>query len=454
MLRSMNSAVSGLRAHQVKMDVIGNNIANVNTVGYKAQRVTFNEVFSQTLQGGTGASDETGRGGRNPMQVGLGVNVSSIDMLMTQGAAQRTDNPFDLMISGDGFIAVNDASGQYFTRAGALRLDEAGNLVIPNGMKVQGWPANEDGTDIIRGQVEDIRLGDPKFTNTPPSATTTATLSGNLNINDSPISTQIKIYDSLGNRYSMNLQLVYDETTTEWMVETPLKPIADSTTTPPTPPGIDDPGTHIILTDENGNKVAIDATTVNVTGSFKFDTSGNLDKEFATSIKIDGLDLANGVDPETGNDSPIISSMITNSLTVDVSGFTQYSSKTKVDSKNKDGGPAGQMEGYDVGADGKITAYYNNGDIRVLAQIVVAEFDNPAGLQKAGDNLFTVTSNSGEFDSIGKVGNFQAGVLELSNVDLSQEFTDMIVTQRGFQANSRIISVSDEMLQELVNIKR
>ena len=173
----MYSGVSGLRAHQTKMDVIGNNIANVNTIGFKAQRVTFNEVFSQTLQSGTAASDETGRGGRNAMQVGLGVNVSSIDMLMTQGSAQRTDNPFDLMIDGDGFIVVGDGSGQYFTRAGALRQDADGNLVIPNGMKVHGWLANEDASDIVRGHVTDIKLTDAKNASSPPQTTTQAQMS-------------------------------------------------------------------------------------------------------------------------------------------------------------------------------------------------------------------------------------------------------------------------------------
>ncbi|NLI88831.1 MAG: flagellar hook-basal body complex protein, partial [Epulopiscium sp.] len=208
MMRSMYSGVSGLRTHQTKMDVIGNNIANVNTTAFKSQRVTFNEVFSQTLQSASSANDETGRGGLNPMQVGLGVNVSSIDMLMTQGAAQRTDNPFDLMIDGDGFMVVGDASGQYFTRAGALRKDDDGNLIIPNGMKVMGWQADAAGKEIIRSNVSPLRLDSPQNKTAPPAQTSKVELVGNLNIADAvdgkEIPVQIKMYDSLGNLYSMN----------------------------------------------------------------------------------------------------------------------------------------------------------------------------------------------------------------------------------------------------------
>lgn len=472
MMRSMYSGVSGLQAHQLKMDVIGNNIANVNTVGYKSQRVTFNEVFSQTLQGGTSASDETGRGGRNPMQVGLGVNVSSIDMLMTQGAAQRTDNPFDLMIGGDGFIIAGDDSGKYFTRAGALRQDDEGNLVIPNGMKVQGWQPTEDGKGIVKGEVGDIKLNDPKNVSTPPSATTGISLGGNLDIKDSRIPRQMKMYDSLGNAYSMTVNLVYtagNGGAGTWHVETPLEGVATPPVPPvttPTPPDPALPGTHIILTDSTGKKVAIEAPALTPgpppTGGgifggtpLTFDASGKLQTGGPFTTPAIDLTLATTVDPATGLPTPSNATIGTGGVvTVDVSGVTQYASKTNAEMKATNGGPAGQMTGFDVGGDGKITAYYNNGATKLLGQIVVAEFDNPAGLEKVGDNLFKTTANSGDFDSIGKEGIFQAGVLEMSNVDLSKEFTEMIVTQRGFQANSRIISVSDEMLQELVNIKR
>lgn len=449
MMRSMFSGVSGLRVHQTRMDVIGNNIANVNTVGYKSQRVTFNEVFSQTLQSASSASDETGRGGLNPMQVGLGVNVSSIDMLMTQGAAQRTDNPFDLMINGEGFIVVGDATGKFFTRAGALRQDDEGNLIIPNGMKVQGWPATADGKDIERRDVQPIKLNDPALKTTPPVATSNASLTGNINTNDSPISTQVKMYDTLGNLYTMNLYLTYDGS--DWTASS----------------NSDGSGKDITLTDQNNNTYETGEEFEDLT--FTFNASGKLVPKDADDVfKLDfigseiNLNTAtvkdkNGVeltDPKVQVKASI------KPISLDYSKLTQYASKTTIDPKfgDKDGKGAGhgagQMSGYDVGTDGKITAYYDNGDRRLIGQIVVAQFDNPAGLEKTGDNLYRATANSGDFDNVGKVGTFQAGVLEMSNVDLSGEFTDMIITQRGFQANSRIISVSDEMLQELTNLKR
>lgn len=441
MMRSMYSGVSGLRVHQTKMDVIGNNIANVNTVGYKSQRVTFSDVFSQTLQGATAASDETGRGGRNPMQVGLGVNVSSIDMLMTPGAAQRTDNPFDLMVDGDGFIVVSDSTGRYFTRAGALRQDEDGNLVIPNGMKVQGWPASADGKSIERGEVRDITLAGPGVSSATPEPTTSVELSGNIDKNKSPISTQIKMYDSLGNLYTTPIKLTYDEVAMEWTLEAEL-----------------DANGQMILTDTEGNKYAV-ANTLQA-AKLKFKPDGTLETPNPATLNFQQIDLSTAKDPVTGQDkklNAVIGAPAGGNnagVTIDIANITQYNSKTTIDPKTKDGKAPGQLMGFSIGADGKITAQYDNGSMKLLGQIVTAQFDNPAGLQKVGDNLFQTTANSGDFDNIGMAANFQAGVLEMSNVDLSSEFTEMITTQRGFQANSRIISVSDEMLQELVNLKR
>lgn len=428
MMRSMFSGVSGLRVHQTRMDVIGNNIANVNTIGYKAQRVTFNEVFSQTLQGASSASDETGRGGLNPMQVGLGVNVSSIDMLMTQGAAQRTDNPFDLMINGEGFITVKDNEGVYFTRAGALRQDDDGNLVIPNGMKVQGWTNVETDANgkqkVVPGEIKDIKLNDPSTKTTAPKTTTKAQLSGNLNSIDTDASTQIKFYDSLGNYYNLNVD--FKQTASgEW-----TGTLASE------------------VTDQKGNKYDISATTVPAPINLVFDKTGKLTAPATKQLQLTGIGLA----PQTGG--PAIPNSQFEAIDIDISNLTQYSSKTNIDSKAIDGNAPGKMMGYDIGADGTITAHYDNGDRKLLGQVIVAQFDNPPGLEKVGDNLYRATSNSGDFDNIGKVGNFQAGVLEMSNVDLAKEFTEMIVTQRGFQANSRIISVSDEMLTELANLKR
>ena len=435
MMRSMFSGVSGLKVHQTRMDVIGNNIANVNTVGYKSQRVTFSDVFSQTISGATSASDDTGRGGMNAMQVGLGVSVSSIDMLMTQGAAQRTDNPFDLMIDGDGFMVVGDSSGRYYTRAGALRLDDSGNLVIPNGMKVQGWLADEQG-NINAQEVQDINLFDPKYQATNPTATTKAQISGNLQSTSKKEEVSISFYDSLGNYYTIPYKLERKSTGTapnitytanEWT----LSPVAED-------------GKYY-MTDAKGEKTPIKFDTT--TGiDVKFGTDGKLTADSAKSFELeikpaDGTTLG-GTFGDNGK------------IKVDFSSLTQYATKSTATGKQTNGNAAGTLSGYSIGNDGIITATYTNGDIRNIAQVVLANFDNPAGLEKVGDNLYAATSNSGEFDGIGNAGTFNTGVLEMSNVDLSAEFTDMIVTQRGFQANSRIITVSDEMLQELTNLKR
>ncbi|ADZ84158.1 flagellar hook protein FlgE [Cellulosilyticum lentocellum] len=432
MMRSMFSAVSGLRVHQTRMDVIGNNIANVNTIGYKSQRVTFNDVFSQTLSSASAASDETGRGGRNPMQVGLGVNVSSIDMLMTQGAAQRTDNPFDLMINGEGFIVVGDTNGTYFTRAGALRADVDGNLIIANGMKVKGWTAqlNEETNkyEIVKGEAGSINLADPNFVSSKPKVTDKLQLSGNLNSTSTKEETNFRFYDSLGNYYSLATTLTPSTDKVDGYSVWEMK-LGD-------------------IKDANGNKLN-GTLSPDTAVKLYFDTNGKL----ASVGAVPGATgNATSIDLEIENTDK--TSTFAEKITIDFSSMTQYASASTIDPKTINGNAAGKMIGYEIGGDGVITASYDNGDMRILAQVVVAKFDNPEGLEKVGDNLYKVTPNSGEFDGIGTVGTFNTGVLEMSNVDLSSEFTDMIVTQRGFQANSRIISVSDEMLQELTNLKR
>lgn len=450
MMRSMYSGVSGLKVHQTKMDVIGNNIANVNTNGFKSQRVTFSEVFSQTISGATGASDDTGRGGVNPMQVGLGVSVASIDNLMTQGAAQRTDNPFDIMISGDGFIIAGDASGRYFTRAGALRQDEQGNLVIPNGMKVQGWMAQENPAtnkyEIKPGVVEDINLGRADIQTATPVASKSANITGNLCSTDDTAMSSVSFYDSLGNYYTVPIQFEKVKT------GNPPVPQPNQWTI-----SVAQTDNQYIMRDSKGN--AIDLGADLFTGAtIEFDpatgkisaANGNVSQDPNAPLGTFELTFDSTVTDQTG--SAIGQQGI---ISLDLSNLTQFTTKkSDLTATTTSGREAGTLQGFSVGNDGIITASYSNGELRPVAQIPLAAFSNPAGLEKAGDNLFVASTNSGEFDGIGEAGTFNTGVLEMSNVDLSQEFTDMITTQRGFQANSRIISVSDEMLQELTNLKR
>lgn len=435
MMRSMYSGVSGLRIHQTKMDVIGNNIANVNTVGFKSSRVTFSEVFSQTVQSATGAGEYTG--GTNPMQIGLGASVSSIDINMTAGASQRTDNPLDLQISGDGFFIVSDATGNKFTRAGAFNIDEAGNLVNSDGLYVMGWPVNTDTNEIQSGTVEKMQVLSAENTYSEPSATTDVTLSGNINMNDSDLAGDglvfvAQFYDSLGYQYSAEYKIT--ETATPNVFDVTL-----------------DAGS---IVDSEGNSAAdLDTTFTNaaVNAQITFNTAtGKIDETIGTTFEMTGLDSDY--------------SSFTDPLLVDFSGLTMFSGNSTVEAVAGDsdglgaGNQAGTISGYEVGTDGTIVGRYTNGETKTLGQLVIANFDNPAGLQKIGDNLFEATNNSGSFDGIGddittNGGTFNAGVLEMSNVDLSYEFTEMITTQRGFQANSRVITTSDEILQELVNLK-
>lgn len=434
MMRSMYSGVSGLRIHQTKMDVIGNNIANVNTVGFKASRVTFSEVFSQTIQGASGPNENTG--GTNPMQIGLGAGIGSIDVDMAEGAAQRTDNPLDLKIEGDGFFVVSDVTGNKFTRAGAFRLDSAGNLVTPDGMNVMGWYPDPNTGLIAKDGVSKLQILSPDNLYSEPTSTTNVTMSGNINRNDSQLAPAnggvpftTNIYDSLGYPYTVEMTLESSGTANTYNVVL----LADS------------------VTDQNGNTInnaGIGAGTVQVV----FDPATGKVTNVPATFAITGLNTGFSTFPAAG-------------VSVDFSSVTLFSGNTTVEAAAGDknglgaGNKAGSISGYEIGGDGKILGRYTNGQTKLLGQIVIATFQNPAGLQKIGNNLFEATNNSGEFDGIGtdvtsNGGSFNSGVLEMSNVDLSREFTEMITTQRGFQANSRIITSSDEMLQELVNLKR
>ncbi len=498
MMRSMFSGVSGLRVHQTKMDVIANNISNVNTTGFKSSRVTFNEVFSQTLAGGSAPNNTTLRGGTNPMQIGLGASVASIDKIMTTGAMQRTDNPYDVMITGGGFFIVGDVSGTYFTRAGALNKDVDGNIVTASGMKVMGWDVEPDTENIgeyrvVRDKVKPLTItGDKQYS--VPQATGNIAFSGNLNADTNKVHTgTISFYDSVGNRYTSNYEMRYVE---------PNK-------TDPTPAGY---WTFALVKDVKGNDAYLDGDpkkginlevgtkwippvldqngvvttpgkweTEGLTAKVEF-TTGGLLKKVSTATgglfeaNVDGTGIGINLDAinkkvAAGEVPGVVPTSQFGSLTsfaagplagisINFTDVTQFGSEQANAKADKyDGNAPGTLSGFQIGADGKITGRYTNGLTRLLGQIPVAVFKNPAGLEKVGDSLFVATANSGEFDGIGQDvqadgGKMSAGVLEMSNVDLSQEFTEMITTQRGFQANSRIITTSDEMLSELVNLKR
>jgi flagellar hook protein FlgE len=421
MLRSLFSGVSGLRNHQVRMDVIGNNIANVNTVAFKQGRVTFQEGFASLLQGATRPQGDVG--GQNPTQIGLGMQVGSIDTLFTQGTSETTGVMTDLAIQGESFFVVSDGSQSFYTRAGNFQLDANGKLVSPtNGYVVQGRTfVNGEPVDGL----QDIVL--PFGQKTPARATTEATLAGNLDASapvftglitsaadrdlpanaNSFVETTVTVYDSLG--------ATQDVTVTMWK------------------------------TAANEWSWSNDASTA--TGTFRFNADGTLDTAGSTVPDITFT--------PTSGASPVTFKLDTGS---GVSGLSQFAARSTAQLREQDGYTSGTLESFSIDATGTITGAFSNGVAEPLAQVALADFNNPSGMLRVGDNMYSASSNSG-VPVIGHAGDgagsqITSGALEMSNVDLAQEFTNMIVAQRGFQANSKVITTSDEMLQELVGLKR
>lgn len=438
MMRSMFSGVSGLRAHQTRMDVIGNNVANVNTVGFKSGRVTFQEIFSQTLKGASAPDAATGRGGTNPMQIGLGLGVGAVDTITTRGSLQRTDNPTDMSIEGDGFfICKGGATDTFrFTRAGNFGIDKLGNLVTGSGLNVYGWQAlKTDGSGEFDTEkpIEPINLYTDAYRNKriiSAKATSRAQLSGNLDAamplvdeSDDPqaeqmFSVPMTVYDRLGNDYKVDVLF--------WKVDADADGSTWQWKIPSTGSGY---------------------TASRASGTIRFDAEGIIDSE---SIQDQPPVVFFVPDPSTGTGEF--------EVVFDFSKITSFASDNSVKPQSVDGYPSGSLVSFSVGSDGILTGIYDNGQQQSLGLIAISGFENPAGLQKVGDNMYIPTTNSGEYKAVkpgtGGTGTLNPGTLEMSNVDLSKEFTEMIITQRGFQANSRIITTSDEMLQELVSLKR
>ena len=449
MMRSLFSAVSGLKAHQTKMDVIGNNIANVNTVAFKSQSVTFSDVYYQTTQTASGPSSDGSKGGTNAKQIGLGSTVASISTAITsQGATERTDNTWDVCLSGNSFFIINNAGSTYFTRAGDFKIDTNGALVTSGGCNVMGWYADPDTGAIVKDKVQALYPQSSKYTFTEPEATKSVTITGNIDAAATgDATTTVSFYDSLGNRYQASLTLTPDKTT---------------------------PSKYTVkcgAITKNGQKTNLTAETI--TGDITFNANtGKIDVGTGNTgtFTLGGFKADKAKVPDGGVDCSADVANITNPITVDFSSLTRFNETTNIkDSMGIKNASTGGVDGAgkavgtmtSVGVDdiGCIVANYSNGDVKTIAQIAVATFSNPAGLEKVGENMYAATLNSGEFNGIGEEvassgGKMSSGYLEMSNVDLSDQFTTMITTQRGFQANSRIITVSDTMLEELINLKR
>lgn len=451
MMRSLYSGVAGLKTHQTRMDVIGNNIANVNTTAYKSQSMTFSDLMYQTTQAASGANPTTGVGGTNARQIGLGAKTSAIKTaITTQGASQTTNDPFDIMITGDSFFIVNNGQNNYFTRDGSFYVDGAGNLAMTStGYNVMGWQVDpNDASAIKQDTVSALRVMTTENMTYPPEATKSARISGIIDKNDTNVNAaagkimNLEFYDNQGYKYTAKLSV--HSTTTDGTFTVQLDDILDSKG-------------KTVLADKT--KASLQQNNTNVTAPvLEFNTNNGSFKNVGTA---GGTESTLTLHFDTGTFPSFTD------ITIDFSKCSNLNnngsstvSPIRGDAKgNGAGRKVGEMSGIEIQKDGMIYANYDNGCSRLLGQIAVATFANASGLAKEGDNLYSATQNSGDFDGIGTDittggGYMNTGVLEMSNVDLSSEFTEMITTQRGFQANSRIITVSDTMIEELVNLKR
>lgn len=568
MMRSLYSGVAGLKTHQIRMDVIGNNIANVNTTAYKSSSMTFSELMSQTTQKASGANATTGVGGTNAKQIGLGVKAGAINTaITTQGSAQSTGNPFDIMITGDNFFVVSNGSENFFTRDGSFYVDGAGNLAMTStGYNVMGWGVDKTTGNIKQDTVTALRIMSSANMTYPPEATTKANISGILDQNDKDVTSangktvNLNFFDARGysytakftfkqsggdktNEYSLELNKILDSTgkeidisgitfgeqnleqtlssklslnTDSYKWDDATKTLQTTATPPETVAELDkifkngalitdkdkaeevqknldaiakaygyegstDEFLKLYTTGKAGQvtvQTMLENMSKNMTGDDILPKAKN--KELTmTGRKFDGakvvFDKDSGKLQSINNSTTNLSTTLNfpatmgnfSNITIDLSECTNYDNKgtSTVGATSGDldglgtGRRLGDMIGVSIQKDGMIYASYDNGMTKLLGQIATAAFANASGLEKEGDNLYSATLNSGEFDGIGVDitaggGYMSTGHLEMSNVDLSSEFTEMITTQRGFQANSRIITVSDTLLEELTNLKR
>lgn len=550
MLRSMYSAVSGLKTHQTRMDVIGNNIANVNTVAFKSSSVTFSDILYQTTSNASGANATTGTGGVNAKQIGLGTTAAATKVSITSaGASETTGNPFDIRLTdknSTNFFIVNNGSENVFTRSGSFYVDGSGNLCMSStGYTVMGWQVDETTGEIRKDTVSALRIMQEKNLTSAPEATTQATIAGVLDENDTDVKNDagrvmnLNFYDNLGyqytakfaikatgtdGKYTVELTSVLDSNNKNIIADLDKQQIAqifgnynanatlgqygltkdytynkaDQTYVDSTGKKFKQSATDPIVFEDQGNptnkvsitdifsgitttiannvknktnnyKVTFDAQTghATLTGEqtsydLEFDTSSGKFKSIGgenPSVMLNMGALSSGLINRNGNFQ---------NITVDFSQCLNYENGGKstigadagaVDGTTGKGRKLGAMTGISIDTSGRIYGTYDNGNTELLGQIAVAQFSNASGLEKVGESCYRTTLNSGEFDGIGVEisadgSSMTTGELEMSNVDLSSEFTSMITTQRGFQANSRVITTSDTLLEELVNLKR
>jgi flagellar hook protein FlgE len=422
MLRSMFAAVSGLQAHQTFMDVVGNNISNVNTTGFKSGTVEFEDLLSQTLNG-AGLPTATLTGGTNPAQVGLGVRLAGIGTNFSQGAAQQTGRSTDFAIQGDGFFVVQQGGAQAYTRNGSFSLDGLGQLVTGNGGLVQGWQADPQGNVNTNASTGPVKI--PVGQTISPVTTANVKVGGNLP-SDAALGTKIDISIDVNNSLGASVPLRMEFTK-----------VADSAGS------------------VNWTMTTFDTANVAIAGpsNVQFDNSGNLTSGNLTLTQAQ----LNAIPGTTGTWAAAGAVMNFGAATA-ADRLTGAATLNSVAALSQDGSGIGSLVSFSVGQSGLISGVFSNGRTQALGQIALATFANPAGLMKQGSSLFSTSADSGVAEigvaGVGGRGTLTGSTLEGSNVDLGQEFTNMIIAQRGFEANAKVITTSDQLLQALVNLKQ
>lgn len=463
MMRSLYSGVSGLQNHQTRMDVIGNNISNVNTTGFKRGRVNFQDMISQQMAGAAKPTEELG--GVNPKDVGLGMTIATIEQVFTQGNLQSTGVSTDVAIQGNGFFIVKNGEESYYTRNGVFGLDRDGTLVNPaNGMRVQGWMAREvNGEHIIQNAATPTDLVIPVGSKDPAKATQNVLYACNLDKNTPEIlegasasdiekgtwKNEQKIYDSFGNQHLLSVsyrRVVGNPNAWEATVNVD-EGNADFTQT----------RVGLGTTDGVQNTFIVEFDNMGMLSRVT-DSAGNVSNTEGEIVLQTSFTVPEAETDENGNPYRQTFNLNLGTIGSMTNTITQSASKSSNRAYSQDGYTLGYLNNFKIDSSGTITGVYSNGTNRVIGQIALATFANDRGLEKAGDNTYVETNNSGEArigeSGVAGKGSLLAGALEMSNVDLSEQMTDMIVTQRGFQSNAKTIQTADTLLETVLGLKR
>lgn len=451
-MRALYSAVSGLKANQVKMDVISNNIANSNTIGFKKSRLNFSEMMRQNIKTAS-SSNPDGLGGTNSIGIGLGVQIASMNTITTQGTFQNTGRALDVGIQGEGYFAVTDGSNTYYTRNGNFVISSDGSLVTTDGYRVLGKSTDENGLIENIYPLEALKV--PLGQSMPPKATSSITLGNNLDASAEvgfKTSATLKVYDSTGVGYQISVDFIKTDTNGEWDVQ---------------------------FSFDASNQIVKDWLKDNVPN---YDTLSKTDKEAAIvaannalvangrnskvvftedgKLDINATRAANGVvEPQyLSQVSFTPPDGLPVNIDIDIANITQYSGSSNIVSREQDGNPMSVLQSVTFSDKGEVLGIFTNGFTKVLGTVVTATFSNVEGLDSIGGGYYSESLNSGTIlyskPGANGHGTFAVGCLELSNTDMSEELTDMIVTQRAYQMNSKTMMTADEMLQELMNLKR